>query len=72
MTHCCFFDTEPLMEHLHKLIVPRIATHWETIALNLQFNSADINAIVQRENDIAFNCCYEMLTEWLNKSTEST
>jgi len=64
--------TEPVLEHLFTLVVPRIATHWRTIAPNLQLDSSSINAIAQRENNIAFKCCREMLTEWHGRPHEST
>jgi len=64
--------TEPVLEDLFTVVAPRIATHWRTIAPNLQFDNSSVNAIAQRGDDIPFNCCCEMLTEWQRRPNEST
>jgi len=68
----CYVNTAPVAKHIQELVAPKIATHWKTIALHLQLDSTSIIAIAQKENDVALNCCCAMLTEWLNKCTEST
>jgi len=61
---------EPATEHLLKLVAPKIATHWDTVAYNLQLDSSSVRSIAKRRNSVPFDCAHDMLIEWQNNSTE--
>ena len=54
-------------------MVPVVATHWESVAVNLQLDDSKINSIKDgSRNEDPQDCCREVLTEWANNSKDGT
>ena len=57
--------------YTQKHIVPKIATEWDSIALDLGINDFEIR-IIRQIPDPAKNRCTEMLLLWMKRSTTIT
>jgi len=60
---------EPTMKQLHKLVIPKIVSNWQEIAGFLDYTGPTISAIHKSCNEDDWDCCVEMLRDWL--STEN-
>ena len=63
--------TEPEADHLINIVAPVIATHWESVAVNLQLDDSRINSIKDGNEDPQ-DCCREVLTEWADNTRDGT
>ena len=71
LLYCTSF-TEPETDHMIDIVVPKIALHWESVAVNLQLGNSRINVIKQQGNEDPHACCCDLLTEWVGSTTDGT
>ena len=62
---------EPETDHLINIVVPVIATHWKSVAANLQFDDSRIDSI-KEGNKSPQDCCRDLLTEWVDNTSNGT
>lgn len=67
---CSFIGPET--DHLVNIVAPVIATQWELVAANLDFNKSRINAIKQQGIESPEDCCREVLIHWVGTTTDGT
>ena len=58
--------TEPKMSKLVKIVVPKVAAHWETLAYCLEFEPSSVDIIKQNHPNDAKQCCTKVFVNWLN------
>ena len=68
---CPCIATEPEVDHLINIVAPVVATHWESVAINLQLDDSRINSIKDGNEDPQ-DCCHEVLTEWADNTRDGT
>ena len=57
---------EPMMKHLHQIVVPKVAAEWRVVAEFLEFKQATINTIEEKCRSDPVKCCTEVFREWIN------
>ena len=65
MNYCV--TIEPDMKQMVNIVLPKIATNWKLVAINLEFENSTIEIIQKRYKDDPEDCCLEMLTDWVTK-----
>lgn len=63
---------EPETTHLTNIVVPIIASQWESVAVNLQLEDFRINVIKEQGNENSQDCCRQLLTEWADTTADGT
>ena len=63
-----FVLIEPQLHLVLKVVVPKVAAHWVTVAHNLQFDVSRVKIIEQKCRDDPEKCAYELFTYWLQSS----
>ena len=53
------------MKLLHKIVIPRIAASWETVADYLEYEPEYKQLIRKNKNNNPQECCVELLEDWL-------
>ena len=54
------------MKLIHKLVVPKISSHWESVAASLQLDGAHIEVVEQRCRGEPRKCCVDMIENWIS------
>ena len=57
---------EPKIADLVKVVVPKVAAHWETLAYFLEFDTSRVEIIGEKCFKDPEKCCREMFIHWLN------
>ena len=63
-----FVLIEPQLHLVLKVVVPKVAAHWVTVAHNLQFDVSRVKIIEQKCRGDPEKCAYELFTYWLQSS----
>ena len=56
------------MYHVMKVVVPKIAGHWKTVAFNLHYDVTRVRIIQEQYRDDPEQCTCELLMYWLQSS----
>lgn len=56
------------MHHVMKVIVPKIAGHWKSVAFNLHYDVTRVRIIQEQCRDDPENCTCELFMYWLQSS----
>jgi len=57
--------TAPIVKHLLNVVVQRVASEWDKVAHQLEFDDPTIRTIQRRYRDDPEECCYQLLKEWV-------
>ena len=49
-----------------KIVIPKVAAHWETLAYFLQFEVPQVDIIREKFSNDPEKCCREVFIRWLN------
>ena len=60
------FRVEPKIPDLLKIVVPKVAVHWETVAYFLEFEVPRVEIIGEKFSSNPEKCCRQVLIHWLN------
>jgi len=53
------------MKFLHKIVIPKIASEWKIVAIQLDYDISTINLIAETGKEDPIECCTELFTNWL-------
>ena len=54
------------MSLLLKIVIPKVATHWDTLAYYLDFEISSVELIKEKCFNNPEKCCKEVFIRWLN------
>ena len=54
------------MSLLLKIVIPKVATHWDTLAYYLDFEISSVELIKEKYFNNPEKCCKEVFIRWLN------
>ena len=53
------------MKHLKKIVIPKVAAKWKTVADFLEYDIHIIDAIANKYRDDPMECCDGLFRDWL-------
>ena len=63
----------PDLNQLQKLVIPKIANKWDSIAIQLDFDAVQISNIEENHQELPVETsCQKMLWGWLNSSSNNS
>lgn len=60
------------MAELHKVVIPKVAAHWVTLADFLRFELSRVDIIRQKHSNDPEKCCREVFVCWLTSNEGSS
>ena len=61
-----FNHVEPKIKDVVKLVVPKVAAHWETVAYFMEFETSRVKIIEEKYSKNPEKCCREVFIHWLD------
>jgi len=58
--------SEPEMDDLFMIVIPKIKAEWEDLAYALRFKIPQVEAIKEKYREDPKKCCREVLKDWLS------
>lgn len=54
------------MRYIHKLVIPKVSSHWQSLGQSLQLEASHIRVISESNSGDAKKCCVNMIEQWIS------